>query len=92
MTDALANVPDGYVVHLPPPAKPSRVPHVLGPTSIVKPEKSVSGFEQHERTCQNCPAVKITIIGEGDNHRAWRKSATAEQIETYVEPPCGVAP
>jgi hypothetical protein len=93
MTDLLANVPDGYVVHLPPPLKAPRVPHVLGPPVTIMPELSISGHEQIERTCKNCGAVKITIIGEGDNHRrAWRKSATAVQIETDVEPPCGVRP
>jgi hypothetical protein len=89
MTDILAALPPGYVVHLPPPANAPRVPHVLGPAVTIMPELSISGHEQVERTCTTCGAVKITIIGEGDNHRrAWRKSADAEQLETYVEPPC----
>jgi len=86
MSDAL---PDGYVIHLPPPKPPRRIPHVFGDPRHVPAGRSVSGFEQHERTCNACGAVKVTIIDKGNNHRrAWRTSETAAQIETFLAPPC----
>lgn len=85
MTDQIA---DTDVAQLPPP-KLRRSPHVFADAISIAPELSISGHEQKERTCQNCGAVKITIIGDGDNHRrAWRIGATAPQVETYVEPAC----
>jgi hypothetical protein len=81
-----AALPDGYVVHLPPPA---HRPHQCGPSTVIPAAISVSGCEQHERTCQACGAVKVTIIRANGHHcRAWRKDATARQIETTIEPPC----
>jgi hypothetical protein len=85
MTDAM---PDGYVVHMPPPkigAPPVR--HVFGPDIRIARDLSPSGFEQIERTCANCGAVKITIIGIGEP-RAWRRTAEGPQITTSIEPPC----
>jgi len=90
MTDAM---PDGYVYHLPPPIVQPRIPHVFGDPITISPELSLSGREQIERTCKACGAVKVTVIGEGDNHhRAWRKSATGEQIDTYLALPCEPRP
>lgn len=85
-------LPDGYVVHLPPIVQP-RIPHAFGDPITIAAEISCSGHEQHERTCKACGAVKVTVIGEGDNHhRAWRKSACADQIDTYVALPCEPKP
>lgn len=79
-------LPDGYVVHLPPP---KRIPHALGPEVRIAPKDSISGHEQIERTCKACGAVKITIIDcGGDHRRAWRRSADAAQVETDVAIVC----
>lgn len=72
---------DQPIAHLPHP--PQR--HVFGPDIRIARELSPSGYEQIERTCANCGAVKITIMSGG---RAWRRSADGPQVATSIEPPC----
>lgn len=81
--------PDLEVVQLPPP-KAARPParHVFGPDVRIARDVSPSGFEQIERACANCGAVKITIMGIGGEPRAWRREATGPQVTTGIEPPC----
>jgi hypothetical protein len=81
VTDAL---PEGYVVHLP----SARRVHEFGDAITILPELSVSGHEQHERTCKVCGAVKVTIIGH-PWPRAWRLAGGTEQVVS--EPVCRVA-
>ena len=81
-------LPEGYVAHLPPP---KARPHAFGAPRYVPPSLSASGYEQHERTCRHCGAVKITILDRGADayRRAWRKAEDAEQVETFVALACG---
>lgn len=82
-------IPDGCVLHLPAKA----VPHKFGDPVSVPADKSPSGHQQTERSCTLCGAVKVTVHGLGDNqYRAWRKSANAEQIETFAAPLCEPQP
>lgn len=85
MSDA---IPDSTDVHkLPPPKNAPRVPHQFGGEVRVAPQDSISGFEQIERTCSACDAVKVTIIDPGGNHhRAWRKGGV--QLVTVVALVC----
>lgn len=75
------------VHHLPPPVSRAPIRHAFGPDIRIAREVSPSGFEQIERTCANCGAVKITIMGIGEP-RAWRRSSDGPQITTSIEPPC----
>lgn len=77
------------VVHLPPPKPGARPPlrHVLGDAVTIAPEHPISGYEQKEKTCKNCGAVRVTVMG-GPALRAWRRTATGAQIETDIPPPC----
>lgn len=84
MTDPL---PDNDVAHLPPPISRPPLRHVFGPDIRIARDLSPSGFEQIERTCANCGAVKITIMGIGEP-RAWRRSFGSPQIATSLPPPC----
>lgn len=81
---------EGEVAHLPPP-KAGRPParHVFGPDIRIPREIAPSGFEQIERTCANCGAVKITIVGASEP-RAWRRTAEGPQIVSGLAPPCGL--
>lgn len=64
-------LPDGYVVHLPPPAAPR---HLFGEPVTVAPDKSVTGHEQQEKTCLTCRAVRVTVMPKtGDPWREWRE-------------------
>jgi len=100
-------LPDGYHHHPPPPeddrgsnvahlpaALAHRQPHVLGAAVTIPPEQSDTGFEQKEKVCRNCGAVRVTILGSALGgrvcrvRRAWRSEAGAPLIETAVEPPC----
>lgn len=83
MTEPL---PDGYVVHLPPP-KAHRQPHIFGDAVTIPPETSDTGFEQKEKSCRNCGAVRVTILGEAAS-RAWRAGAGAPLIEIDTALPC----
>lgn len=74
-------LPDGDVAHLPPAR------HIFDDPVWVPASKSVSGRPQTERTCKVCGAVKVTLHGD-DHGRAWRKSADAEQVETFDAPAC----
>ena len=80
------------VVHLPPPKPGARPPlhHALGDAVTIAPENSISGYEQKEKTCKNCGAVRVTILDPARNMfwRAWRRTAEGEQIETDIPPPC----
>lgn len=91
MSDAM---PDGYVVHLPPPTP--RTPHVFGNPGHVPANLTLSRHPQTERRCAICGAVKVTVHGaDGIAWREWRKTADAEQVATEFacEPPLsGAAP
>lgn len=76
-------LPEGYVAHFPQSRPPLR--HPLGPAVLVRKDKSISGFEQHEKTCSHCGAVRVTIIG-GTYARAWRKPGDA--VQRPFEPVC----
>lgn len=76
-----AALPGGYTLHSP-QAKPQ--PHLFGDTIIVPEDLSVSGYEQAERTCRNCGAVKVTVLGPGLSWRAWRACADGPQD---IDPP-----
>lgn len=73
------------IAHLPPPIARPPQRHVFGPDIRIPRELSPSGYEQIERTCANCGAVKITIMSGG---RAWRRSADGPQVATSIAPPC----
>lgn len=66
---------------LPPPR------HLFGDAVVIAREISISGYEQKEKTCRNCGAVRVTMIGV-PAARAWRRSADGPQIETGLAPPC----
>jgi len=66
-----ATLPDGYVVHLPQKEAPR---HLFGEEKLVPPDKSVTGLEQHEKTCLTCGAVRITVIRKvGTPWQEWRE-------------------
>lgn len=70
-------LPDGYVVHLPQKEAPQ---HLFGEEKTVKPEDSVTGHEQKEKTCLTCRAVRVTVIPkQGDAWREWREPGAATQ-------------
>lgn len=75
----IATLPEGYVLHAP-------KNHVLGPAVTIPADVSPSLYEQHEKTCANCGAVRVTMMGRP--WRAWRRDASGPQIETVVAPPC----
>lgn len=75
------------IAHLPPPIARPPQRHALGPEMRVDAALSPSGFEQKEKTCANCGAVRVTIFG-GSCSRAWRRSADGTQVATNIEPPC----
>ena len=72
-----ATLPEGYVVHLPQAAAPR---HLFGERTIVSPDKSISGYEQHERACLTCRAVRVTVVPKlGDPWREWREDGATTQ-------------
>lgn len=72
-----APLPDGYVVHMPQQPLPR---HLFGDPVSVAPEQSVTGHEQHEKTCLTCHAVRVTVIPQqGDPWREWREPGAATQ-------------
>lgn len=75
------------IAHLSPPILRPPQRHALGPEMRIARELSPSGFEQIERSCQNCGAVKITIMGQ-ESPRAWRRSSDGVQVATSTAPPC----
>jgi hypothetical protein len=82
---------DAEIAKLPPPkfgAPP--IHHLLGDPITISPDLSPSGFEQTERTCKNCGAVRILILDPKNAFywRAWRRSADSPQVETDIPPPC----
>lgn len=82
-------MPEREVVQLPPPKNLAPVNHPLGEAVTVKAEVSISGFEQREKTCRNCGAVRVTVLGVPvEQMRAWRRGAQGPQFATSVEPPC----
>ncbi len=84
MTDLL-NPPADYVAYIPArKAKPQ--PHVLSGAIRIPPELSPSGFEQVEKTCKNCGAVRVTVLAPGAEHRQWRWTADGPQVDDA--PPC----
>jgi hypothetical protein len=93
MTDAL---PDGYVVHLPPPANQPAPRHVFPSGGLWVPaHKTLTRLAQTERTCTVCSVVKVTVHEEGGGaRREWRWTEHGEQFAK--EPACtgsiGAAP
>jgi hypothetical protein len=82
MSNAL---PDGYVVHLPPPLRQVRLPHKFGDPVSVPGTITLSRHPQTERTCTVCGAVKVTVHrSDGIAWREWRKSASDEQVATEM--------
>ena len=81
---------DRDVVQLPVSKAHPPVNHPLGPAVTVPPEISISGFEQREKTCKNCGAVRVTILdfARGNFWRAWRRTTDGPQITTDIPPPC----
>jgi len=67
--------------------KPHYPPHVFGAEVLIAACVSPSGFEQKEKTCRNCGAVRVTVLGAPDP-RAWRRTADGPQITTDLAPPC----
>lgn len=91
VTDTL---PNGEPVLLPAPKHwLPRGCHPLGNSILIGAKLSVSGHEQHEKTCAACGAVRVTIIDSSGNHRrAWRIAGNAPQVETYQAPVCVPTP
>lgn len=86
MTEPL---PDGYVIHLPPPAR--RPPHQFSDPVFVAADPSHGRYTQTERTCHICGAVKITVHGPDNQHwREWRIGDA--QLATEYSLPCVPAP
>lgn len=82
-----ASLPDGYVVHLPPPKRQPPPPHKFSDPVSVVANVTLSRHPQTERTCTACGAVKVTVHGsDGIAWREWRKTASDEQ--TAVEVVC----
>ncbi len=73
---------------LPPPKIIPPAKHPLGPQMFVAACVSPSGFEQIEKACKNCGAVRITVFAPVV-YRAWRRTSEGPQIATTIEPPCG---
>jgi cytochrome c5 len=73
----VATLPPGYIVHMP-QALPRQ--HLLGEAKKVLPHLSVTGHEQHEKTCAICGAVRVTIVPkQGDSWREWREAGSDKQ-------------
>jgi len=90
MSDAM---PDGDVIHLPPPKRqPPRAPHLFGEAVMVP--ATLTRHQQTERTCAVCGAVRVTVHGDNAAWREWRQSADAEQgtVEIACKPVLGAAP
>jgi hypothetical protein len=77
----------GNVETLPIATRPHYPPHVFGAELKVPADVSPSGFEQKEKTCKNCGAVRVTVLGSA-SPRAWRRTSEGPQITTTIEPPC----
>ena len=72
-------IPEGYVMHL-----PNRNPqprHLFGAALVVPPQRSISGYEQHEKTCAICHAVRVTVIPDNGETpwREWREKDALTQ-------------
>jgi hypothetical protein len=92
---------EGDIVHPLPPEDDSGEPvsrpplrmgrplsqHVLGAEVMIAAVVSPSGFEQKEKTCKNCGAVRVTMIGSVWP-RAWRRTPDGPQVLTMLAPPC----
>lgn len=75
----IATLPAGYVAHMPATSYAPR--HLLDwPAVVVPPCASISGYEQHERKCLTCGAVRVTVIPtKGDPWREWRERGAVVQ-------------
>lgn len=73
--------PEGFKALAAPPQ------HVFDEPKRISPVESGSGFEQIEKTCKTCGAVRITIIG-GPYPRSWRLKD--ESVQRPFEPFCKV--
>lgn len=83
MTDPIPVI----AIHMPPQQGLPPARHIFGDAVVIAAEISISGHEQKEKTCRNCGAVRVTMIG-GPAARAWRRTAEGPQIETEIAPPC----
>lgn len=61
--------------------------HVFDEPRRIPPEETLSGFEQIEKTCKTCGAVRITVIG-GPYPQSWR--LRDESVQRPFEPFCKV--
>lgn len=83
-------IPDGYVVHLPPPK--STAPHLFGAAVRLPPDPALKRHEQTERVCAVCKLVKVTVHHpDGRAWREWRLAGQARQFEDERTPVCAVA-
>jgi hypothetical protein len=85
LKEAKQPLPEGFVLHLPPPKNAPR--HLFGEAVTIPADISPTGIEQKEKTCQVCGAVRVTIIG-GEIPRAWR--IKGDDVQRPFEPVCRV--
>lgn len=84
------SLPDGYVVHLPPPKE--RPPHLFGTAVRVEQDPSRKRHQQTERVCAVCKLVKVTVHhSDGRAWREWRMPGSDRQFEDDRTPLCTVA-
>ena len=58
----------------------TRPQHTFGDVVRMAPSVSVTGHEQHEKTCGHCGAVRVTVIpAEGRPWREWRAKGAVTQ-------------
>lgn len=63
--------------------------HVFGEPVSVPPSYELSRYQQTERTCSLCGAVKVTVHGpDGAAWREWRVSSSAAQLRLNDDLPC----
>jgi hypothetical protein len=84
-----STLPDGYVVHLPPPKPQPAPPHLFGEPMTIAADLSPTGREQKEKTCLRCGAIRVTVMAPtGESWREWRLSADGPQLEWQGAPEC----
>ena len=58
----------------------TRPQHTFGDVVRMAPSVSVTGHEQHEKTCGHCGAVRVTVIPlTGRPWREWRQKGAVTQ-------------
>lgn len=72
-----------------PDTAPAPAPrHVFGAPVSVPPSLELDRYQQTERTCTVCGAVKVTVHApDGSAWREWRQSGSAAQMEC-ADLPC----